>query len=160
MSELKIFKWEENKRKQLRHIKPGDIFCFDLGQIGYGLGRVMTRNSLGHVVEIFKEVLDKPQITCSNFSRVGDPVILDSYSLFDRKTEGDWRIIAHDPNYTAPLEEPIRFIYGVANNRTEVDIFDNEYPSRSSPEELPRYSPKGDMQIKEIFIPMLAKCSE
>ncbi|MCQ3028230.1 immunity 26/phosphotriesterase HocA family protein [Pseudomonas tremae] len=157
MSELKIFKWEESKRKQLRYIKAGDIFCFDLGGIGYGLGRIMTRNSLGHVAEIFKGVLDTPQICHASFKRVGEPVILDSYSLFDRKTEGDWRIVAHDPNYEPPLNESIRFVYGVADNRTEVDIFDNEYPSGNLSGKLPRYSPKGDAQIKEVFTPLIFK---
>ncbi|MBI6753540.1 Imm26 family immunity protein [Pseudomonas syringae] len=160
MSKLKAFKWEESQRKQLRYIKPGDIFCFDMGGEGYGVGRIMTRNSLGHVAEIFKVVLEKPQITCSDLTRVGDPVIIDSYSLFDRKTEGDWRIIAHDSDYIAPSGETTRFIYGVADNRTEVDIFDNEYPSKKSLKELPRYSPKGDSQIKEIFMPLINKGGE
>ncbi|RMQ99864.1 MULTISPECIES: Imm26 family immunity protein [Pseudomonas syringae group] len=160
MSKLKTFKWEESQRKKLRYIKPGDIFCFGMDEGSYGIGRIMTRNSLGHVVEIFKAVLEQPEITCLNFNRVNDPVIIDSYSLLDRKTEGDWRIIAHDPDYIAPLGESIRFIYGVAENRTEVDIFDNEYPSKESLKELPAYSPKGDFQIKEVFIPLITKGGE
>lgn len=85
----------------------------------------MTKNSLGHVAEIFDEVLNSPAVNSLSFSRLGAPVILDSYSLFDRKTEGDWRIVAHEIGYQPSNEESIRFVYGVANNVKLVDIFDN-----------------------------------
>lgn len=80
-----------------------------------------------------------------------DPVILDSYSLFDRKAEGDWRIVAYDNEYQAPLDEPIRFSYGVADNKRLVDIFDNETFLVGMEEDFPRYSPMGDEKIKKIF---------
>lgn len=68
----------------------------------YGVGRIMTQNSLGHVAETFDKILTSPDVKSLSFSRLGDPVILDSYSLFDRKLEGDWRIVAHQIDYEPP----------------------------------------------------------
>ncbi|WP_260441417.1 hypothetical protein [Pseudomonas putida] len=82
----------------------------------------MTQNSLGHVVEIFDKVLNVPAVDSLSFKRLGDPVILDSYSLFDRKAEGDWRIVAHDLDYRPSKQESVRYVYGVADNVKLVDI--------------------------------------
>lgn len=151
MSGLINFEWENRVKTTLRGLKIGDIFCFELNGNGYGVGRIMTRNSLGHVAEIFDEVLQAPIVKEVPLKRVGHPIILDSYSLFDRKTEGDWRVVAHDPDYKPSAAESVRFVYGVADNTREVDIFDNEAPLADKNKRLPSYSPMGDEDVKEYI---------
>ncbi|MBA1192480.1 phosphotriesterase [Pseudomonas entomophila] len=151
MNGIKHYEWDKRLKTKSSKVIPGDIFCFKLDRDGYGVGRIMTRNSLGHVAEIFEMTLSSPVLSTLPLKRLGDPIILDSYSLFDRKAEGDWRIIAHDDGYEAPLEEAVRFAYGVADNKRLVDIFDNEVFLAGREEDYPRYSPMGDEKIKKVF---------
>jgi hypothetical protein len=151
MTTVKIYGWDKKVKTSLKKIKPGDIFCFALGAKRYGVGRIMTQNSLGHVAEIFNQVLSSPVVNSISFDRLGGPVILDSYSLFDRKTEGDWRVVAHQENYQPSAEEPVRFVYGVADNVKVVDIFDNETSCSGKEHDYPSYSPMGDEEVREYF---------
>lgn len=151
MNSIVHYEWDKKLKTKLNKVVPGDIFCFTLANGSYGVGRIMTRNSLGHVAELFETILCLPVVNTLPLKRSGDPVILDSCSLFDRKAEGDWRIVAHDNEYQAPLDEPIRFSYGVADNKRLVDIFDNETFLVGMEEDFPRYSPMGDEKIKKIF---------
>ncbi|MFG0269518.1 Imm26 family immunity protein [Pseudomonas sp. LTR0] len=151
MTSLKVYEWEERIKTSYKKIKSGDIFCFALGSKKYGVGRIMTPNSLGHVVEIFDKVLSVPVVDSVSFERLGDPVILDSYSLFDRKAEGDWRIVAYESDYRPSNQESVRYVYGVADNVRLVDIFDNETSLTGSKRDYPSYSPMGDKDVKEMF---------
>ncbi|MFY1032469.1 Imm26 family immunity protein [Pseudomonas asiatica] len=148
---IEIYDWDKKFKTSLRKIKSGDIFCFLLAPQKYGAGRIITQNSLGHVAEIFDKFLSSPVIDLVSFKRLGDPVILDSYSLFDRKAEGDWRIVAHELDYKPSSEESVRYVYGVADNVRLVDIFDNETPLVGSKRDYPSYSPMGDEDVKEHF---------
>ena len=111
----------------------------------------MTKNRLGHVAEIFCGVSMVPDASrLSEFKRLGHPVILDSYGLFDRKIEGDWRIVAHQSGYLPPEHDDTFFTSGIGLSCKRVDIFDNEVPI--SPEQARSfrdYSPMGDQEIKE-----------
>ena len=151
MLSIKIHDWDKNVRTALKKIRVGDIFCFALGEKKYGIGRIMTQNSLGHVAEIFDQILSSPVVNSISFARLGDPVILDSYSLFDRKAEGDWRVVAHQEDYQSPVDESVRFVYGVADNVRLVDIFDNETPCSGKGHVYPLYSPMGDEEVREHF---------
>nr|WP_314613758.1 Imm26 family immunity protein [uncultured Pseudomonas sp.] len=151
MSALKIFDWNKKIKTKLRNIKSGDIFCFELSGHKYGVGRIMTQNSLGHVAEIFDKVLSSPVVGSLTYERLGDPIILDSYSLFDLKAEGDWRVVAHQVDYQPSSEEGVRFVYGVADNVRFVDIFDNETALIEQGGKYPLYSPMGDEEVKELF---------
>lgn len=151
MTSIGAYEWDKKFKTSLRKIRSGDIFCFSLGSHRYGVGRIITQNSLGHVAEIFDKVLSSPVVDSVSFKRLGDPVILDSYSLFDRKTEGDWRIVAHELNYKPSSEESVRYVYGVADNVKLVDIFDNETSLVGSKHDCPSYSPMGDEEVKEHF---------
>lgn len=151
MSVFKVFNWDEKVRTSLKKIKVGDIFCFVIEGKGYGVGRIMAPNSLGHVAEIFDQILISPVVDSVFFSRLGDPVILDSYSLFDRKTEGDWRVVAYQENYQPSTEEGVRFVYGVADNVKLVDIFDNETAFTGGEGAYPSYSPMGDKDVKDLL---------
>ncbi|PTV52291.1 Imm26 family immunity protein [Pseudomonas putida] len=151
MTSLEVYEWDKKIKTSYKKIKSGDIFCFALDSKKYGVGRIMTQNSLGHVVEIFDKVLNVPAVDSLSFKRLGDPVILDSYSLFDRKAEGDWRIVAHDLDYRPSKQESVRYVYGVADNVKLVDIFDNETSLVGSKCDYPSYSPMGDKDVKEHF---------
>ncbi|WP_445672188.1 Imm26 family immunity protein [Pseudomonas inefficax] len=151
MSLCEFYGWDKQVKTSLKKIKAGDIFCFALDKHKYGVGRIMVPNSLGHVAEIFDCLVDSPVIDCKAFSRLGDPVILDSYSLFDRKAEGDWRIVAHQNDYQPSDDETVRFVYGVADNVKLVDIFDNEAPFSGEGSEYPLYSPMGDEEVRKHF---------
>lgn len=150
MNSLVIYGWEKKTKTLLRNIKPGDIFCFALGDI-YRFGRIMTRNRLGHVAEIFEEISDSPTLPELDFKkRIGHPVILDSYGLFDRKIEGDWRIVAHQEAYQPCFDEAIHFAFGMKGDCKKVDIFDNEEAiTESEARKLPDYSPMGEFDVIE-----------
>ncbi|WP_179625274.1 immunity 26/phosphotriesterase HocA family protein, partial [Salmonella enterica] len=84
----------------LRFVKPGDIFCFKLDEDRYCFGRIITLMTVGHLSELFDIIKKPPGITeleISNARRIIEPIIVDTYSLFDKKLENgsDWRIIGH-----------------------------------------------------------------
>ena len=79
-------------------------------------------------------------------------MVLDSYSLFDRKREGEWRIIGRQEDYTAPDFDNIYLTFGVGNNWKIKDLYGNI--TRISPEERFQYillSPKGDDRVKSMI---------
>jgi Immunity protein 26 len=152
MSKAKISGWDAKPRTVLRSIRPGDLFLFALGSGRYGVGRILTAVSLGHVAEFFEPVLDQPDV--AGFSpdaavRRGRPLIIDSYSLFDRKLEGDWRIVARQENFVPRDVDDVFFTYGDASNRRRVDVHDRETAiDADEASRLPRYSPNGDWQVR------------
>jgi len=148
---LMKYNWKNKKRTLLRHIKVGDIFFFENAPGEYYFGRIMSKNLLGHVAEIFENPAKKPDADLiSSTNRKSDPVILDSYSLFDRCTEGCWKIIAHQEDYAPPLDEPMRWVYGAGPTRRKIDIFDNEeIITESESKKFPHYSPSGDVDVKK-----------
>ncbi|WP_081004404.1 Imm26 family immunity protein [Pseudomonas coronafaciens] len=150
MMSFKYYSWAKKPKTLLRNIKTGDIFCFLING-NYRIGRIMTQNSLGHVAEIFEQVLKEPDASeLISTKRVGRPVILDSYGLFDRKIEGDWRIVAHDEDYVPPRDESVRFTSGIASGCKKIDIFDNEEAiTESEAGNLPDYSPMGEGDVIE-----------
>ncbi|WP_197326187.1 Imm26 family immunity protein [Ralstonia solanacearum] len=148
--------WEAKPRTMLRYIRPGDVFALALGGGKYGIGRIISTVSLGHVAEFFDRIVGDPDVSVVDvcgWRRLKRPVILDSYSLFDRKTEGDWRIVAHQENFEPRLVSDVFFTYGDGDGRRKVDVFDNETPvSASEARDIPSYSPLGDESVKrEIF---------
>ncbi|MFR3729052.1 immunity 26/phosphotriesterase HocA family protein [Lacrimispora sp.] len=151
----KIWGWEKKKRTMLRYIKPGDIFCFSFDEESYCFGRIVAKITFGHVAEIFNHMSSEPIIDEEEIvesSRLIEPVILDSYSLFDRKAEGDWRIIGHQEEYVPEKFENVYFAYGLGHSCKITDIWGNEKPI--SEEEKNNYhllSPKGDFKVKELI---------
>jgi hypothetical protein len=137
----------------LRYIKPGDIFMFAIDAGRFGIGRVISTVSLGHVVEFFEPVLERPTVDGLDFKglkRRGSPVVLDSYSLFDKKLEGDWRIVAHQEGFEPQDVEHVYFTYGAGSMRKKVDAFGKTTDiSASDAANLPLYSPSGDKHVKQ-----------
>jgi immunity protein 26 of polymorphic toxin system len=152
MSNKKKSGWNAKPRTRLRYIKPGDLFMFRLDDSKHGVGRIISKVSLGHVAEFFEVTLDSPElqgIDLAWVTRRGHPVVLDSYSLFDRKTEGDWQIVGHGENFAPKDVDDVFFTYGVGPVRHKVDVFGNTTPvSAQEAEKLPLYAPHGDADVK------------
>lgn len=140
----------------LRHIKPGDVFAFLLGTNRYGFGRIISIVTLGHVAEFFDHVHDHPVVDSKELGqmkRLGKPVVLDSYSLFDRKVDVDWRIIGYQDDFVPEAIVNVFFVYGDGTGCRKVDVFGKESPvSAGEAQGLPFYAPLGDMDVKrEIY---------
>lgn len=148
--------WDTKSRTMLKHIKPGDLFAFVLGDGKYGFGRIISSVSLGHVAEFFDRIADDPDFENSGIvkcKRLKQPVVLDSYSLFDKKMEGDWRIVAHQEKFEPTDIDGIFFTYGDGAGRRKIDVFGSESPvSENEANALPFYSPLGDGDVKrEVY---------
>ena len=156
---LNQFGWDKKPRTVLRSIKIGDIFAMQTGAGTYAFGRIMTKVLLGHVGEVFDLIAAEPVLTAEALThahRIGKPVVLDSYTLFDKKLAGDWRIIAHQEGYEPSDYHDVFFTSGIANSCKKVDIFGVETPiSQTEAAKLPDFSPMEDWDIKEILAPYL-----
>ncbi|WP_410799845.1 Imm26 family immunity protein [Lysinibacillus telephonicus] len=139
----------------IRFIKTGDIFCFLNEKNTYCFGRILSKVSIGNVAEILDFVSPTPEIKVNEIeqsNRLIELVILDSYTLFDRKIEGDWRIIGRHINYIPTDFENTFFTYGVGDSCRKVDIFDNEVPiNESQAKGLTDYSPLGNYDINDLI---------
>ena len=100
----------------LRYIKIGDIFCFKFDDHTYRFGRIMAKE-IFHIAEIFDYASEQPVISEADILGAGrlTAIPLDTYSLFDRRTEGEWRIIGHQENYTPEHAEDIWFSWGIGS---------------------------------------------
>lgn len=158
VDEFKLWGWDKKPRTMLRFIKPGDIFCFKLAEDKYAFGRIIARQNIGDVAEIFDYFAEQPIITpkqIEHAKRAIRLVILNSYSLFDRKreSESDWRIIGHQDNYQPTDVKGIYFAYGLEDDCYKVDVFGNEEPvNGQEASKFPRLSPYGIYHIKELLI--------
>lgn len=155
MNDFKFWGWDKKPRTMLRFVKPGDIFCFKLEEDRFCFGRIITLMTVGHLSELFDIVKSFPEITESEINsakRFIEPIILDTYSLFDKKLEigSDWRIIGHQENYIPRNIDNIYFAFGVGESCKKKDCYGNVFSiSENEWERLPKLSPKGDFDIKK-----------
>jgi hypothetical protein len=155
MQKIKIWGWDKKIRTMLRFIKAGDIFCFEFDDRSYCFGRIIAETDWGHLAEIFDYISEEPYITIEslkNFSRVMAPIVLDSYSLFDKKIVGEWRIVGHQEDYIVPDFNDIYLTFGIGNDWKKIDLYGNI--SKISTEEHSKYisaSPVGDYIIKSLI---------
>lgn len=102
---IKLWGWDKKPRTMDRYIKRGEIFCFRYDDTRYCFGRIIERlPKRGDVVEIFDHISNDPFIdedTIEKAQRIIPPIFIDPYGLFDRKSEGEWRIIGHQEDYKA-----------------------------------------------------------
>ena len=111
-------------------------------------------------MEIFDYASDQPVISEDDVCNANRPLAipLDAYSLFDRKAEGEWRIIGHQENYTPEHAEDIWFSWGIGSGCRKSDIFDNTVSiSEEEWKALPFLSPNGDYFIKLQIANMLKR---
>lgn len=147
---IKIWGWEKKPRTMRRYLKIGDIFCFRYDERTYRFGRIMAR-VIFHIVEIFDYASDQPVITEEDILSAGRLMVipLDTYSLFDRKSEGEWRIIGRQEAYTPENAEDIWFSWGIASGCRKSNPLDQTvYISEEEWKSLPPLSPCGDYDVK------------
>ena len=147
---IKIWGWEKKPRTMLRYIKIGDIFCFKYDDHTYRFGRIMA-HVMFHIVEIFDYASDQPVISEEDIRGAVRLIAipLDTYSLFDRRTEGEWRIIGHQENYTPEDAEGIWFSWGIGSGCKKSNVFDHTVSiSEEEWKMLPSLSPSGDYNVK------------
>lgn len=155
MRKLKIWGWNKKERTMIRFIKNGDIFCFKMDENAYCFGRIIAKVDFGHLAEIFDYVSEEPDITIERLekvSRIMAPIVLDSYSLFDKRLVGEWRIIGHQEDYIDPDFNNIYLTFGIGNDWKKIDLYGNI--TEISADEHLKYipaSPLGDYLIKSMI---------
>lgn len=155
MDDLKFWSWDKKNRTMLRFIKPGDIFCFEIPDGKFGFGRIVSKVSVGHSAEIFDYVAGEPyvsDVSILNSTKVALPLILDSYSLFDKKISGDWRVVGHQSKMPVKDFKGIYFVYGVPGEYKKVDMFG--CVSNVSDEEFsnyPAYTPRNNYHVMSML---------
>lgn len=156
---IKIWGWEKKTRTMLRYIKIGDIFCFKYDEHTYCFGRIVA-NVMFYIAEIFDYTSEQPIIRedeICNSSRL-TVIPLDAYCLFDRKIDGEWRIIGHQENYIPEHMEDIWFSWGIGSGCRKSNVFnDTVFISKEEWKALPSLSPNGDYRIKQEVADKLGK---
>ena len=157
MNNIDLWGWDKKKRTMIRFIRTGDIFCFKIDDCLYGYGQIISIIDFGFIAEILGCTSSPDNITeheIKNGNRILSPLFIDSYILFDRKTEkgADWRVIGRQDNFTPQNIENVFFTYGEGNSCKKINVLGEEVPI--TPEEasrLPIVSPKRDTQIKKML---------
>jgi len=148
---IKIWGWEKKPRTMLRFLKIGDIFCFKYDDHTYRFGRIMAK-VIFHIVEILDYVSDQPVIREEDILGADRLIVtpLDTYSLFDRRSEGEWRIIGHQEDYVPPEDaKDIWFAWGIASGCRKSNVFNQTvFISEEEWSALPSLSPGGDYDVK------------
>ncbi|GAA0724027.1 hypothetical protein GCM10009430_28140 [Aquimarina litoralis] len=139
------------KQKKIT-LESGDVLGIDLGNSEYAFARVLSKVSIGHCIEIFDHIGNKSDDYKNiNFdSRLLQPQIIDSHSLFWLGKEGNWSVLEKQEDFSPSSDEKTKFEYGDKSNPTLIDIFGNKEEKSSDDENrYPPYIPKGDIQIKK-----------
>ncbi len=140
-----------------RYLKIGDIFCFVYDDNRFCFGRIIgIRPKRFCVAEIFDFSSETPVIdekTIEKAGRIIPPVNINSYILFDCKSMGgDWRIIGHQEDYTAPDYDELFIGWGLEDNRKKEDMRGNM--TETSEEEYGKclsHVPVTDLTVKELL---------
>ena len=105
-----------------------------------------------HIVEIFDYASGQPVISEEDILGASRLLVtpLDTYSLFDRKSEGEWRIIGRQEDYAPPEDaKDIWFAWGIGPGCRKSNVLDQTVPiSEKEWEVLPHLSPGGDYDVK------------
>jgi hypothetical protein len=79
-------------------------------------------------------------------------VVLDSYSLFDKKISGEWQIIGRQDDYVPVGYEKIFFSYGVGDSCKRVSVNgDVQSIMQGEKNKYPPYAPRNDNHIQALF---------
>lgn len=142
------------KKVKVDAIRRGDIFSFQLKPGVYGFGVIVSKIMDGHVSEIFDHFSNESSIDVSKLHKTFyPPLILDSYSIFQKSSEGDWGIVGHQDSYT-PSEKvsSTRFAWGVRGDQSVTTIENQHIPvSDDEAAKWPRCQPWGDYDVKEYL---------
>jgi hypothetical protein len=147
--------WEKKERTMLRFIKTGDVFSFQYDEKTFCFGRILLRKEkIATIAEIFNYISDVPIISKEDIdraSRIFSPINIDAYTLFDRKLEGEWRVIGHCENHTPKDADSLYFARGYPPT-IKMDILGNETAvSGNETETLLDLAYYGDPHAKELI---------
>ncbi|MBE9609753.1 Imm26 family immunity protein [Chitinilyticum piscinae] len=112
---LKFIPWNSKPRTMLRYLKPGHIFALQLDATRFAFGRIIATPTAGTPAEFFDIIKDSPVLGEDEISaaqRLIHPLIIDAYSLFDRRILGNWQMIALQEDFIAHDAAQIFFWYG------------------------------------------------
>ena len=161
-SKIQIWGWDKKPRTMRRYLKRGDIFCFRYDDSRYCFGRIIERDETSFcIIEIFDYVSEKPEISVEqveNAKRLITPDTVDDYCLFDRKMDGEWRIIGHYEDYRADDYDDIYLTFGIGNDWKKKDLYGNI--TKIPPEERHKYilhSCNTEYHIKNRLKPYLGE---
>ena len=159
---IQIWGWDKKPRTMRRYLKRGDIFCFRYDDSRYCFGRIIERDETSFcIIEIFDYVSEKPEISVEqveNAKRLISPDTVDDYCLFDRKTDGEWRIIGHQEDYRAADYDDIYLTFGIGNDWKKKDLYGNI--TKILPDDRHKYilhSCNDDYYVKERLLPYLGE---
>ncbi|NHZ97783.1 hypothetical protein F2P46_18920 [Massilia sp. CCM 8734] len=141
--ELKQLVLKTARRPKRHKVTPGDLFAYKLEDGRFGFGRVIADASVGAFAEIFDYFAAQPVF---DYTRIDTwlvpPVPIESYSLLETRSIGDWRIIGHTPDFVlGPKYRALRYVYG-SNPNTLMwqDMDGNKGPiTPTEAQGLPRY---------------------
>jgi len=153
-SSLVLWGWEKKKRTMLRYIKAGDVFCFQYDENTFCFGRIMLRLvRFATIAEIFDYVSDKPVISMEdidNGCRMFPPINLDVYTLFDRKLEGEWRMVGRYEDFILEDVDDVFFAYG-DSPAMKLDMHGNEAAiTNEEAKTMLSLAFMGDPHVKEL----------
>lgn len=148
------------KKIKVDAIRRGDIFAFQLRPGVYSFGVIISKIMDGHVVEIFDYFSKEFSVDITKLDKTFyPPLILDSYSLFQKSSEGEWGIVGHQDGYS-PDEKVLltKFAWGVRGDQS-VTTVNNQHISVSDDEaaKWPRCQPWGDYDVKEYVALKIGK---
>jgi hypothetical protein len=146
---------DNNKRTKL---KVGDIISFELNtgkykfNKKYGFARVLANNKLGDVIEVYdyfsdnindyiNAIISKPLFE--------QPIILDGYSIFWKKTDGKWYLLGNDKKYEFKNSSNIKYKFGPKGLYKLIDLNGKKYEDMSQEEieKYPDYSPYNNSAV-------------
>ena len=142
-----------SKKKNKIRLSTGDIFSIDIGGGEFAFARVIAKDDLGDVIEVFnyfshkKDDYDK----AIQKERLHYPHIIDSYSIFFVGEEGFDIVKNGDGNFVPEDYSELKFKMGpkelpkfyYLDGRTEIsDGHNNPFPW---------YSPQSDFDIKRLI---------
>jgi hypothetical protein len=154
---IELWNWDKKPRTMQRYLKRGDIFCFVYDDTRFCFGRIIEiRPKRFCVAEIFDYISENPVIdeqTIEKATRVIPPVNINVYILFDCKTMGgDWRIIGHQEDYSAPDYDELFIGWGLEGDWKKEDMRGNM--TKASKEEYDKclpHIPITDYTVKELL---------
>ncbi|RSZ58703.1 hypothetical protein EJB06_13830 [Massilia atriviolacea] len=116
--EIKQVVLKTAKRPKKHKVSVGDIFAYKLEDGRFGFGRVVADASVGAFAEIFDYFAEQPVFDYTKIDTwLVTPVPIESYSLLETRSIGNWRIIGHTPDFVlGPKYKTLRYVYGSSPN--------------------------------------------
>lgn len=155
--EIKQVTLKTSKRPKKQKVAPGDIFSYKLADGRFGFGRIISDASLGAFAEIFDYFAEQPVFDYTRLDQwLVPPVPIESYSLLEVRSMGDWRIIGHTPDFVpGPQFNSLRYVYGSSpNTLVATDVFGKkEAISAADAKGLPEYCAYDDLRFGKLVAP-------